>query len=346
MHKILECLIAFFCVLLADFAWANLPYHPIQFPRDEAAHHANVPYSTQRLSEWWYYNGTLTSSTGRKFGYYINYCYLQSNSKKPTVRYLGIQITDIDKQKVYGTRAFFSENDSSYATDHLEIQLGKNISLKKLGATFFLAGDVLAKNDKLQFSLQLTPSALRPTPLLINGTGLVDMWENKNSYYYSYTQLMTTGWLAINAERFDLDAQKSLSWMDHQWGDFIVKPGINQWFWTSVQLANGLEINLGKIIDNKTRKQIGGWANVILPDDKRIYLLNFADFSYLPQETMQKFPLKYDLLIPSLDLVLHSQALAPKQDANIIWEAVSEVSGSYQGKIVSGQAYAESTVFR
>ncbi|MHB1946917.1 MAG: lipocalin-like domain-containing protein [Gammaproteobacteria bacterium] len=335
----------FFLLLISSLAWGNLPFHPIQFPRDEAAHYADVPYSVDVLSEWWYYNGTLTSNEGRKFGYYINYCYLQPNIKKMTLRYLGIQITDVDKQKVYGIRKFFSENESSYSTDHLEIHLGKDVLLKKVGNTFFLEGIVLAKNDKLQFSFQLTPSTVRSTPLLINGNGLVDMWENKNSYYYSYTQMMTKGWFVINDERFDLDFKKSLSWMDHQWGDFIVKPGVNQWFWASIQLENGLEINLSKIIDNKTRKQIGGWANVVLPDDKRIYLTDFDGYSYNPRETMRKFPLVYDLLIPSLGLVLNLRALAPEQDKNIIWEAVSEVSGTYKGVPVKGQGYAESTVF-
>ena len=239
--------------IIATPALANLPYHPIQFPRDEAAHHDNVPYPVSTMTEWWYYNGKLTATNGRQFGYYLNYFFIQYDwkGKKIIIPQFTIQITDIDKQKVYGKRVFFLEKNTYSSTQDLNVMLGKDITLRKNNNTFFLDGSVeIRNNPTLKFSMQLTPSR---DALMIMDKGLVDMWDNTNSYYYSYTHLNTDGFIQIGKEKFTLNPQQSISWMDHQWGDFIPLPGKNQWIWTSVQLENGLEINLAVIYDQRSR---------------------------------------------------------------------------------------------
>lgn len=328
-------------------ALANLPYHPIQFPRDEAAHYDNVPYPVSTMTEWWYYNGKLTATNGRQFGYYLNYFFIQYDwkGKKIIIPQFTIQITDIDKQKVYGKRVFFLEKNTYSSTQDLNVMLGKNITLQKNNNTFLLDGVVEIKNNPtLKFSMQLTPSR---DALMIMDKGLVDLWDNTNSYYYSYTRLNTDGFIQIGKEKFTLNPQQSISWMDHQWGDFIPLPGKNQWIWTSVQLENGLEINLAVIYDNATRAQVNGWASILMPDGSRLHLPNFEDYSYKPRKSFAgKFPLSYDLTIPSIDLDLQIDALAPGQHVNTIWEGVSEVKGTYRGFPVRGQAYTENTVLK
>lgn len=65
MQAIKWILLGFF----ASMAHASLPYVPLDFPRDEAAHYQNIPYSFDRLIEWWYFNGKLVTDEGRHLSF-------------------------------------------------------------------------------------------------------------------------------------------------------------------------------------------------------------------------------------------------------------------------------------
>ena len=52
-------LFALLLLSITSNALANLPYYPLQFPRDEGAHVKNIPYAYQHLIEWWYFNGLI-----------------------------------------------------------------------------------------------------------------------------------------------------------------------------------------------------------------------------------------------------------------------------------------------
>lgn len=56
------------------------------------------------------------------------------------------------------------------------------------------------------------------------------------SYYYSWTNLWTFGTLVDHGTPV---AVIGVSWMDHQWGNFLPNPG--GWDWFSVQLSNGTQ---------------------------------------------------------------------------------------------------------
>ena len=46
--KILNVIISFFVLtLISCVGYANLSFHPITLPRDDAAHYKDVPYSVQ-----------------------------------------------------------------------------------------------------------------------------------------------------------------------------------------------------------------------------------------------------------------------------------------------------------
>ena len=53
------------------------------------------------------------------------------------------------------------------------------------------------------------------------------MGDDTIAIYYTYTRLNTMGYIQIDNETFEIDSEKSLSWMDHQWGDFITLPWRN-----------------------------------------------------------------------------------------------------------------------
>lgn len=345
LNKFRSCL--FISLFLTSFsAFANLPYYPIQFPRDEAAHTDNTPYPMGNMMEWWYYNGTLTSKTGRHLGYYLSFNYVQRlvNGTKVAEPVFEIQVTDIDKQKVYANQIYFADKDVSMSSQNLDVAFGKNLTLRKDHDTYFL--DVAyqsVEGEAVTMSIRFVPTR---EALLIGKTGLVDMWDDTNSYYYSFTHVKSEGYVKIDNEVLEIDPQNSLSWMDHQWGDFIILNGYNQWMWTSIQLTNGMEINLGRIIDPKTQTVVNATANIVMPDGSHQYFLHPEEFSCVPNPGLlgQRHPYSYDVEIPGVGLKLTLTALAPNQDANGIWEGVSSAEGTYQNGAVSGQAYTENTV--
>lgn len=328
----------FFAMLFFNIqTWASLPYYPIQFPRDDAAHYENVPYPVDMLSEWWYYNGRLISATGREFGYYLTYAYMRMNihGRIVIVPRIELQITDIKNQKVYGNSGFFSFQNSNISTKDLYIALGKNFTLQKNNNSFIGNGLLKSKDGtQLEYSLEWIPTR---EALLASGSGLIDMTEKTNSYYYSYSNLTTKGYIKIGNEKFELDPQQSISWMDHQWGDFVILPW-TEWVWASVQLENGISFDLAKSVNNQT--PTARFINIIMPDNSRLYL---KDFEYIihPVPDGQKHPLVYELSVPAIHLNLKLTASSPNQDINEVWEGLCVAEGTYNGVPVKGQANTE-----
>jgi predicted secreted hydrolase len=328
-------------LFMSAAALANLPYYPIEFPRDDAGHYANTPYPVSNMMEWWYYNGILTSEDGRQFGYYVSFNYIYQ-APNIIVPFLQFQLVDASTKKIYNKQLFFSKKDGFHiATDGpMYVSFGKDLTLQKKGNQYVLSGFIETdQNIPLRLSLTFTPT--RPV-LLIGETGLVDMWNGKNSYYYSFTRLETSGYVQLDHQMFQLDPAKSLSWMDHQWGDFLTVPGKTQWLWTSVQLKNGLEMNFGVVMDPKTKQTHGG-ATILMPDGSKKIISDLSKLSYVPHEIEpgQKHPSKYDISVADLDLKLTLDALAPGQDKNGIWEGMSTITGTYQGKPITGQGISE-----
>lgn len=349
MRKTLKVIFSFVVLntslFISSLIWANLPYFPVELPRDNVAHFENTPYPVSTMSEWWYYNGKLISKMGRKFGFYMSYNYTQLilDGKKVKLPDFQIQITDVQSQKVQGVHLYFDEKNAYFSTKDFNIVLDKNITLRNNGDKHVATGIVkTTQGSTLEFYLEFLPAR---SALLINKTGLVDMWDNTNSYYYSYTHLKTAGYIKINNEKFEIDSEKSLSWMDHQWGDFIIGP-FNKWMWSSIQLENGIELVLAVIMEKGTYKPMTKWANIIMPDDTRILLNKFQDFDYIDQGVPpgERHPHIYDLSIPSINLNLHMKAVALGQDINGIWEGLSDVQGTYNGQPVLGQATTENSL--
>lgn len=331
--------------LMNTIAFANLPYYPITFPRDEAAHFTNVPYPVTNMTEWWYYNGKFTTMSGRNFGYCIFYLYVQviKNGKQlrgPMVYFL---LTDIDKQIVY---KFINHNlpITKLNSKNLDLAFGENFTLQRNSDNrYALIFNATTENgSKVQMNLTLEPSMKRPV-MLIGKTGLINMWNNTNSYYYSRTNLrMTQGDFKIDDDTYKINPAKSLSWMDHQWGDFMLDPLSHPWVWASIQLDNGLEMNvMGKYhpIFNKADNMA---ANIFLPNGQYIYTTQ-VEYTPAKIESGQIYPESYTLSIKSLNLSLKLDSLVPGQYAGYTSEAVSSATGTFQGLPVKGQAYIENT---
>jgi predicted secreted hydrolase len=329
-------------LMLGSTAFANVPYYPIQFPRDDAGHLANTPYPVKNMSEWWYYSGKLTSEKGRHFGYYfIIFNITHYVGKKVSIPFYTLQLTDIDNNKVYGNVVFYPNKETQISTKQLDIALGKDkeVTLQNSSGVFQLNSTTQTKQKNVvKLSLAMKPQR---KPLFIGKNGLIPMGPDTNSYYYSFTRLSTTGSIQIDNETFKIDPNQSSSWMDHQWGDFILS-GKNKWFWTSIRLDNNMDLNLTNVLDSST-KEPGAikMTNILMPDGKVIFTSDFTvkQTVHNPYE----FPLTYDIEVKPIQLKLHITSLADNQNCNTFWEGISKVDGTYKGKPVHGYTYVENT---
>lgn len=336
-------LLSFLLLANASPTFANVPYFPIQFPRDDAGHLSNTPYPVKNMSEWWYYSGKITTDKGRHFGYYLIIFNITKSilGKKISMPIYTLQLTDIDKNKVYGNLIYYPNNEAEFSTQQLDITLGKNkeITLQKIADTYALNATTLTKQGPIvKLSLSMKPAR---KPMFIGSNGLIPMGNDTNSYYYSFTRLATTGSIQIGNETFKINPSKSSSWMDHQWGDFILSSA-NKWFWTSIRLDNDIDINLTNIVDSTTKEpgQIK-MANIMMPNGKVLFTTDI-----LVKQTNHDphaYPLIYDIEIKPIHLQLHITSLADNQDSNTFWEGISKVEGTYQGKPIRGFAYVENT---
>lgn len=265
LHIILTACVCFF----SHAAFANLPFHQINWPDDDRGHLDNPSVVT----EWWFFTGKLTSKNKRHYSYYATVQILRDIGQAPILYY---QVTDMDNNKVYGntiklTKAGISSQSMKVIANNFELT-GTN---KKYHLAFTMPTD-----NKGQISVDLNFAARKP-PLLIgpNATerGLITMGNNTNSYYYSLTRLQTGGTLQIDdkKETIDDDLRLTRSWMDHQWGDYSVDSVItnNPWIWIAMQLEDGTDINVGEFVTPGTESPI--WpalANISKPDGSGEYL--------------------------------------------------------------------------
>lgn len=194
---------------------------PIRLPADEAAH--------MRLAEWWYINGHLRDDEGREYGYELTFFHV-----RPGIFFVHTAITDIAGGKFHRRREYLSPLVCRTPTDRLDVVYGKTHALTcgESGRGYAIR----ATTDGGALALSLRPLK---APMMVNGDGIIDMPEGTFSWYYSMTRLATAGELELDGKKFRV---AGLSWMDHQWGNFVtLRIG---WDWFSVQLDDGSDFNI------------------------------------------------------------------------------------------------------
>ncbi len=344
MKMICRAMSLLFALVASGTVSAGLPYVPIEFPRDDFAHYENVPYAVTKMTEWWYFNGQLTTKDGRHFGYYVAYSYFLpgwNTGKAAPYPLLLLQLTDVDNKKVYGTAVPMKPKKGYFSTTDMDVKIGTN-TLTKIADTFYVdAGIQTKQGDNVHVNFELTPTR---TPMLVGGNGYVTEDLGTTSYYYSKTDVNTQGSFEINGEKYSIDPKQSLSWYDRQWGDFSVH--INgMWFWTSIQLKNGMAINLRWGVDPKTKLPLPDFcdATILMPDNSQIFTKNITVENYLPQG--DDYPTDYYITIPQLGLHLTLHDAVGHQNAGGIYEGIVSAEGyDSHNSHVEGTAWAESSI--
>jgi predicted secreted hydrolase len=316
--------------------WKKYPYQagPFTFPQDEGFHPA-------ALEEWWYINGHLRSEDGRLYDFMV--CFYRHGI-------IAASLLDVDASIYYNRSMVFV--DDQRAQGRLDIRYGPS-ELSQIDGEPFTYQLVYKGPD---FSLNLRLESLQK-PLVVNGDGVISMGHGV-SYYYSLTDLATSGSLAVGTNE---RAVSGGSWMDRQWGDW--NPSLD-WDWYSIKLDNGLQVVAYRLFED------GGFGPVItlvsaIDQQGNAYHFNQSgdwyqivlgyDHYWRSPSTGKLYSAGWTMAVPGLNLTLSISPAKAEQETLFpvneqpasrgkpFWEGACSVSGRYDGQPVSGRAFVETT---
>lgn len=309
-------------------------YAPIRLPEDDLPHDV--------LTEWWYYTGHLWAASGRRYGF--EFTVFQSVRRDQPVAYLAhFAVTDVAAGRfTYGAR--FTQRASIAPALVLDVD-----------GWLLSDGDGRAriKAGLDGYALDLVLAAEKP-PILHQG-GIVSFGPAGDSYYYSRTRLAVSGLLWAGE---DLEAVAGQAWFDHQWGDFIVPP-VGGWDWFSVQLDDCRELML-TVLRAPDGTRLAAFGTFVDADGRSVDLPAEAFTvealgSWQSPHTKVLYPSGWHVLlwdealeVPTVELGL--APLLPDQELafplSSYWEGAVAVSGSADGKHVTGHGYVELVGYR
>ncbi|MFM8998009.1 MAG: lipocalin family protein [Candidatus Limnocylindrus sp.] len=330
---------------------------PVQFPRDDAPH--------DRLTEWWYVTGHLTTLDGsRAFGYEA-VVFRAIRGDFPVTWASHMALTEKPRNGREGSFTYYERAEIGPQVD-ISAMIDAPIA-----AAFAITGAdplspatfenepwsmIVGLDGSMQigaewFDLQL---AAPETPVLHDNDGWVDFDVAGGSYYYSRTRMPTSGTLTVDGEVL---AVQGTSWFDHQWGDFIAVGG-GGWDWFALTLddgsARGIEVTLSfvRAADGSYPLIYGTWINgdgdYDRIDGSEIQLTPTGEWT--SPHTGATWPSGWKLKIPTRGLQVtitpdvKDQELDTRATTGVIyWEGSNVVRGSLNGRPVRGDAYVELT---
>ena len=329
----------------------------IGFPRDDAPH--------DRLTEWWYVTGHLATLDGsREFGYEA-VIFRAERGAFPVSWASHIALTEKPRGGRDGTFQYVQRSEIGPQVD-----IGQQFFVPPAAAFAITGADPLnpatfnntpwVMNVGLDGGMQISAEwlalqlAAPAAPVLHDNDGWIDFADAGGSYYYSRTRMPTQGKITVDGVELVVPGS---SWFDHQWGDFIAIGG-GGWDWFALNLIDNtgrpidLMLSFVRAADGSYPLIYGTWVAAdgsverIPASDIRLT----ATGSWLSSATGANWPSGWRLQIPSkgLSVAITPEVLDQELDTRattgvIYWEGANRVSGTLNGRPVSGAAYVELT---
>lgn len=322
------------------------------FPRDHGSH-------PDFRTEWWYFTGNLTDPSARRFGYQLTF-FRQGvvfEAKDPSnpwsIRDLfpaHFTLTDVSAgQFAYAERLSRGGPGLAGAAEHgMDVWL-LNWSARMKENTIHLE----ARDRAMELSLELTPRK----PMVFhgqNGLSKKGPKEGQASYYFSYTDLATTGWIKPPTLPSPIRV-KGTSWFDHEFGSNQLASNQVGWDWFSLHLSNGQDqmIYFLRRTDGSVEPTASG---TLVSSDGRTTNLSLSEMNvevlahWKSPKSGGKYPSRWKIEIPvaRIELVINpllaAQELVTEGSTGVVyWEGAVEGKGRSQGQEVTCEGYVEMT---
>ncbi len=303
----------------------------VRLPHDEGAHLSPV--------EWWYFNGHLDMEDGRTFSYhFVTFQSVLPSGLTPRLMQLswsdhkrGIQLVE--------EKAAFPQIEK--ASGEFDLEAG-GWRMSGDGKTFDLSFSIG------EYAVELNGVSTKP-PVLHYETGYVDLGIAGKTYYYSHTDVETSGSVSIDGSSTPVTG---VAWMDHQWGDFTTA-GIG-WDWFSLNLEDGSDLKISVVWEIDGNKHVETYGTYVPGDGGpamhlpgNAITLESTDYWTSP-DTGGEYPLGWRLRIDSLDMDLTLNPVIKEAEYSqsafvpvVYWEGAIEANGVRQGRPLSGRGFAE-----
>lgn len=315
--------------------------NPLKFPQDGGPHNCVV--------EWWYYNGWLEAEDGRQFAYMM--CLFKVDNKRVSIPFLSripiktvyfahSLLTDINAKDFKDDVEYFSViSRDSFKRPLMYVNFTNPISIR--GGYVNSVIEEFENNSyhlkRENFDLKLISTK---QPLLEGGTGYLQL-HDKTTYYYSYTNLQTTGLVFVNGEPIKV---KGKSWMDHQWADTSFDK--DTWTWFSLQLDNNIELVCYEYGKGDKKDFL---ASILYADGHSEHTNNIKitplGEEWESEKTKAKYHIEWKIEIPEkqMEFVVRPPVKTQEMIFSVInyWEGPLEVVGKIKEETVRGQGFME-----
>lgn len=285
---------------------------------------------------------------GRTFGYEataFRFSHVHLNGAPPgspaVTLYRGdIAVTDEAENRFFQKITYYFPQSATLSSSTLRVKVG----------TIDLSGNsphrMMLRAALRNASFDLHLASKRPA-MDVGGRGYL-RFGNGYTYYYSLTDVATSGTLHIGARTYRV---RGTSWLDHQWGNWSWN-SIRGWTWMALQLDDGRQLSLFDFHDGGKRTRV---ASLLMPDGSTRTITRLGISSsgeWRSPHTGAVYPSGWTVRIPAerADLritpsVLDQELVAPSQPRGSYWEGSGRVTGTFLGKPVTGMSYTELTGF-
>ena len=337
-----------------------LPGYDFQFPRD---HFSHPEYGT----EWWYYTGNLTDSTGRSFGFELTF-FRQAIDRRATgtadrtvVRAASVWQPDqvflahLALSDLQAHQFFHAERLNRAGPGLAGISLEQGLYWN---GNWQVKWEFPASNQQLravtpELTLQLEFKPEKP-PVIHgkNGVSRKGPEPGEGSHYISFTRIAASGTLNWKGQVFHL---QGLAWMDHEFFTEQLDDAQVGWDWFCVQLENREELMFYRL-----RRKGGGAdpfsSGTFVDAQGASHFLSGSDFALQPgarwtsPKTGAAYPVAWTLRVPSLALELTEETPLENQELDSkhgfgpsYWEGAVRYRGIRDGRPIKGVGYLEMT---
>jgi predicted secreted hydrolase len=192
-------------------------------------------------SEWWYSTGYLNDESGKIFGFQFTLARINVHGVR--LHMLLTSVTDFETGTHYYEQApaFFGNGITATANrvafgDRAEMLFASNEVASKGRMELHMTG----KN----YTLTVHMNAVKP-PAWHCDDGVLKMGllgdPKQTTYYYSYTNLASTGKLTLDGKEYNLTGK---SWFDKQGGTYTITNRWVNWEWFSMRFFDDEEVML------------------------------------------------------------------------------------------------------
>ena len=181
-----------------------------------------------------------------------------------------------------------------------------------------------------------------------NGVSIKAQGAGYASHYYSMTRLEATG--TVNGNRASGQA-----WMDHEFGSSTLRESQQGWDWFSIQLDNDAELMLYIIRRTDGTPDVTSSGSLITSEGNVIHLRRdqiriTSGAKWKSPKSGATYPMRWRVELPSFSIALDVRPLMSGQELVThgstrvtYWEGACDVSGTFGGNPVRGDAYVEMT---